>query len=173
MTSPTRTSYLAKVLGNAITMLSKSATWQTLLAVATEAEALSRIVENWGGTIIQVGQGSAKATDGTLFAVVPPYAIAAASEMPSDYGGVGAFDRSGTVTLEIVVPGLQADETPAELSCRAFNTIDQIREEIEGVAGQDGCLATFTADTVLQPLPDDTGANLDAVIGYIVINWRA
>jgi hypothetical protein len=175
MTAPT--SYLALARSYGITMLARSATWQSIIVsalggVASEALGLSRIIEVYGGSPPKAGGANkARATDGSSFTMTSPYALAILPAVPRQLGGVGSYDYSGTVLLQLSLLGIQTGELTPDFVRRVANQADAICDEINALFGASGCLGSGAASSELLPLPDETGASRAEAWADITIDF--
>lgn len=173
MTEP-YTSYDAIAMSNAITMLAGSATFRTLLGATLGASAITakaRIIESWGGNPPQAGAArSAKATDGTSFALVPPFAHIHVPSIPSDRIAVATYEYRFDVRIVVLMPRLVGSETPAETFRRGRNVLGGIRADIEDQFGDTGCFAVGSVNTEGPELPHEASADGDSLVGSIIVS---
>lgn len=166
-------SYEAKAVERVIAMLADSATFRTLVAAATAAAAKQRIVESWGGEPRDAaGDERAVACDGTAFAAVPPFAHVHCAELTPTLEGIGVYSYAGTVMIGLAMPRRAALETPGEAMRRGRNVLGAIRLELTTMLGGSTYLATATISTQGPEVPDDTGADRDAIFGTITIDFE-
>lgn len=167
-------SYLAKVVEAGITMLAASATFRTLVGAADSAAAKTRIVESWGGAPAQAGGAAkAKAVDGTSFTAAPPFGHVHSPGMQQELAGVGFYIYRGDVMIGLVQVRKLTGETPAEQFRRARNIADGVRADLTAMFGTTGCFAQGTIDIDGPELPDETGADGDALVATLILSWEA
>lgn len=168
-------SYLAIARANAVTMLANSATWRAITDTVVGAGGKNRIIEATGGTPIENGDRTGKtcASDGTLFTPAPPFALVYLPNLARRLAGVGTFDFSGAITIELYLPGKQVGETVAQMWRRVDNVADTIADEITALFGTAGCLATGSCSTEVVAQPDDTGADRATIQRNLTLEWDA
>ncbi|MES2340003.1 MAG: hypothetical protein V4537_18065 [Pseudomonadota bacterium] len=167
------TSYKASATFAALTMLSGSATFRTLVGAATPTLALAKIVEEWGGTPkLAGGEGKAIASDNSAFTATPPYAIVRVPEIQTELIGVGFYRYHGEVDILVFQARKLTGETPPESMRRATNIADAIRDEITAQFGATSCFATGSCSIIGPGLPDDAGADADALQAHLTITFE-
>lgn len=167
------TSYKASATLAAITMLSASSTFQTLVGAANATAAKAKIIEEWGGTPkLAGGQGKAIACDNSAFTATPPYAILRVPEIQTELIGVGFYRFRGEVELVLLQARKLTSETPPESMRRSTNIADAIRDEILAQFGSSGAFAEGTCSIIGPGLPDDAGADADALLAHLTITFE-
>ncbi len=167
------TSYKATATQAGITMLAGSATFQTLVGAASATLAKAKIVEEWGGTpVLAGGQGKAVASDLSAFTATPPFAILRNAELITERIGVGIIAYRGTISLLLLQARRLTGETAPETLRRAANIADAIRAEIQAQFGTSGCFAEGACSIHGPGLPDETGADADAIEAIITIDFE-
>jgi hypothetical protein len=167
------TSYKASATFAAITMVAGSATFQTLVAAASATLAKAKIVEEWGGTPkLAGGEGKAIACDNSGFTATPPYAIVRVPEIRTELVGVGFYRFYGEVEILLLQARKLTGETPPESMRRAANIADAIRAEINAQFGATSCFATGSCSIIGPGLPDDAGADADALQAHLTITFE-
>jgi hypothetical protein len=157
----------------AITMLAGSATFRTLVGAATPTLALAKIVEEWGGTPkLAGGQGKAIACDNSAFTATPPYAIVRVPEIQTELIGVGFYRYHGEVGILIFQARKLTGETPPESMRRAANIADGDPRRDPAQFGATGCFATASCSIIGPGLPDDAGADADALQAHLTITFE-
>jgi hypothetical protein len=174
MTAEDYTSFEAQAIQAAITMLSGSATFRTLVGAADAAAALASIIEHDGGSPLDNGaDGIAKSCNGTAITLATaPFAILVQGEIDADADQAYGWQRlSGKIDVWIHVPtitGLAIQERTR----RAWNLSGAIREEMRAQIGSTGCLALCAITAGTMPLPDDVGAEAGGIAAHLTIDWR-
>lgn len=164
------TSYEAKVIEAAITMLADSTTFRTMVGAASPTEAKSKIIETDGGDPSESGQGKATACDGTTFTVKgSSYAQVACMSFPTDSPVLGWTKRDGEVMIGLIMLETAGDKPPERMR-RAANVFGAIRDEIEAQAGGVGVLNAIPS-LVIRPLPDLTSGKRATLQATITIPW--
>jgi hypothetical protein len=168
-------SYALAALDIALGMLTASGTFQDLVGADDATEALAFAVKTHGGTPAQ-RDGSldaAIAADGSsIDLTTPPYAIVGISDPPkATLGGVGVWDRTGSIGVRLVLQRTLDDETPAESTDRAWDVAGDIVAELEAMIGAAGGFADADLDTSALYLDDD-GVHRDHQIIELTITYR-
>ncbi len=167
------TSYKASATFAALTMLSGSTTFRTLVGAASPTLALAKIVEEWGGTPkLAGGQGKAIAADNSAFTATPPYGIVRVPEIQTELIGVGFYRYHGEVEILLFQARKLTSETPPESMRRASNIADAIRDEINAQFGATSCFATGSCSIIGPGLPDDAGADADSIQAHLTITFE-
>lgn len=170
----TPTSYEAKAVANGIAMLSRSATFQTLVGLATPTLALGRIIESWGGNPARTSsRAQATATNGENFTLAAPFAIVHQSEMTTELAGVASYDYTGTISIRLHLARQSGSEAAPDTFVRGRNVLGNIRAELEALFGSDGCLANGAIRSEGPFLPEETGAEGDDLTAELFIDWFA
>ncbi|HYG69180.1 MAG TPA: hypothetical protein VD838_16030, partial [Anaeromyxobacteraceae bacterium] len=82
-------------------------------------------------------------------------------------------DYTGQVEVILRLPRTLTGENPPESTRRARNTIGGIRADIEAAFGSTGAFATGMCASEGPFLPSNTGADADAIIGILRIEFFA
>jgi hypothetical protein len=155
-------SYEAKVVENAISMLAGCADFRTLVNAADATAAKHFIIESWGGDFVAQANGDgneATSCDGTPIDINQPFAIVHCERLSSELAGVGVYGRSGDVSILIELPPPPDGESPGETLRRARN-LGIIRDQLEAQLGGAGAFAVASIDfdgATIADNPGDTG----------------
>lgn len=172
----TSTSYEAQALDLGVAHLINSASFQALLGVTSAAAARRRVIETDGGIPADHnpadGDPQATAGDDSVFTLEPPFAIAAEATDPPEEAGTGVYTRRGKVVLTLALPRRLPGETAPQAQRRGRNVLGGIRADCEAQFGAAGRLATGTAAAEGPFLPDEIGAERDALFGIITLTWH-
>lgn len=175
------TSYEAKAIEAAITMVANSSTFQTLTGKGSAALAKGRIIEVTGGNqmdadnLTEGANPKAVATNNETFdGKTAVFAQVYAPTFSVDT--TGAFrdeDRDGEVEVHLVLPNT-ADDSPPERYRRWINAMGGLRQDLQDAFGT---LAGGFAigDAELDPMPQNdlnTGFFKNHLIGKITLRWR-
>jgi hypothetical protein len=167
-------SYESKVIEYALAMLINSAQFRLMVGAATPTDAKSFVVESWGGDPGRTtGKNKFIASDNAQKNAVPPYALITENNIDPQLNGISSIDYNGQVVIQLVMPRKLTGETPPESMRRARNVLGIIRDEIQAQFGTTGRLATGAAISAGPFIPEDSGADGDALLAEILINWQA
>jgi hypothetical protein len=165
--------YRGSALQAGITMLAACASFRTLVGAATPTLAKAKIVEEWGGTpALAGGQGKAYACDGSSFTATPPFAHLHVPPIDRELDGVGVYRYRGKCVISLIQARLLTGETPPEQLRRASNVAEAILGELAAQFGSSGCFATGTVNLDGPGLPDETGADRDAIEAVLTIDFE-
>jgi hypothetical protein len=168
------TSYEAIAANNVANMVASSTTFQTLVGVGTSAAALAFITDTWGGTPGRDGgQNLSGNMAGTTFQTVAPFAVVRPDPMESSLHGVGWWDRTGQMEIQIFQLRLLPSEVPASTLQRCRNVHGGIRSDMESLFGSAGCMATGEITGEFPIFLDDTGVDLSAIMSVLKLRWWA
>ncbi len=165
--------YRGSALQAGITMLSTCAAFQTLTTTASPTLAKAKIIEEWGGTpALAGGQGKAYACDGSSFTATPPFAHLHVPPIEVERDGVGVYRYRGQCIISLIQARKLTGETPPESLRRASNVAESIRDQLTAQFGGTGCFAEGRVSLEGPGLPDETGADRDAIEAVLTIDFE-
>lgn len=168
-------SYEQQTLLNAVTHLSSSTTFQTLVGAGSAVAAQAFIIDSWGGMPASNAdeQDQSINVTGTNLPTVPPFAILKTDPMESELVGVGVFNRKGVIIIALYQVRTMSGETPPQSLARWRTAHGNVRSDLEQLFGSDGCMASGQIDGDGPVFLSDIGVDQQAIYSELKLSWWA